>query len=101
MPQSQNVTAGEMVVLGCATTNVGDGIAWIVVPPTPNDINTEIVGGGKRSVIRFTALLNHSEVMVHCIVTDITIPSNPMNIFKQATVSVQGEFLNLKVAPNA
>ena len=85
-------------MLACATTNIGDGIAWTVVPPTPNDINTEIFGGGKRSVIRFTALLNH---MVHCIVTDITIPSNPMNIFKQATVSVQGEFLNLKVALNA
>ena len=80
-------------MLACATTNVGDGIAWVIVPPTPSDTNSEIiVGGGKRSVLRFTALLNHSELMVQCIVTDITIPSNPITIFNQATVLVQGEF---------
>ena len=70
VPQSQNVSVGEMVVLACATTNVGDGIAWVIVPPTPSDINIEIVGGGKCSVLKFTAFFNQ---MVHCIVTDTSL----------------------------
>ena len=65
-PIPQNVSIGQPVNFTCATTNSQDIITWNT---NPNVMLTKIVvqilpGGGERSVLSFTALLEHNNTIV-------------------------------------
>ena len=71
-PLSQNVSVGQLGDFTCATTNSQDIIIWST---NPNVIATNVViqsipDGGKQSVLSFTALLEHNNTIVRCIVID-------------------------------
>ena len=89
-PTPQNVTVGKIVKFNCATTNSQDIITWST---TPNigiaTVATQLFpDGGRRSVLSFTALLEHGNTIVRCIVTDI---NTVVSTIHSALVLVQGE----------
>ena len=88
-PVSQNVSAGHMVKFTCATEKNGDIITWSTVPDvglvTP--LTTGLPGGRLLSALAFTALPDHSNTIVRCIVTD---PNTGISTIKSALLLVQG-----------
>ena len=89
-PLPQNVSIGQLVDFTCATTNSQDIITWSTIPniDTATTALQSLPGGGIRSVLSFTALLEHSDTTVRCIVTD---PNTAAGTVKSALVLVQGE----------
>ena len=95
-PLSQNVSIGQLVDFNCATTNSQDIISWST---NPNAVATSVViqslpGGGTRSVLSFTALLEHSDTSVRCIVIDLNTAASTIN---SALLLVQGESICIQI----
>ena len=89
VPMSQNVSAGQTVELACATTSAADIISWTHTPieSTTKKI-VDLPGGGHRSLLRFTASLNHSDTIIRCIVTN---QDTSISVINTAHLLVQGE----------
>ena len=88
-PIAQNVSVDQIVKFTCATTNSQDLISWITTPHIAATIASQnIHGGGIRSVLSFTALLEHSNTIVRCIVTDL---NTVVSTVYSALLLVQGE----------
>ena len=73
----------------CATANNDDIITWSTIPDVGSitPLTTNLPGSGKRSMLTFTALLEHSNTVVRCIVTD---PITATSAIKSALLLVQG-----------
>ena len=95
-PLPQNVSIGQPVNFTCATTNSQDIITWSTIPniDTATTALQSLPGGGIRSVLSFTALLEHSDTTVRCIVTD---PNTAAGTIKSALVLVQGESFCIQI----
>ena len=92
-PLPQNVSIGQLVNFTCATTNNHDVIAWST---NPNVIATSVViqslpDGGKLSVLSFTALLEHNNTIVRCIVV------SQITTINTALLLVQGESIYIQI----
>ena len=91
VPMSQNVSAGQTVELACAAASSADIITW-----GPGNIQStttrmeSLSGGGKRSLLKFTALEINNNTMIKCLVTD---PNTNISTINSAYLLVQGEFL--------
>ena len=94
-PLPQNVSIGQLVNFTCATTNSQDIITWSTNPniDTATTALQSLPGGGKRSVLSFTALLQHNSATVRCIVTDPNTAAGTINI---ALLLVQGKSICLQ-----
>ena len=79
-----------MVNFVCATTNSHDIISWSTIPniDTATTAFQNFPGGGIRSVLTLTALLEHSNTIVRCLVTD---PITASSTIHSALLLVQGE----------
>ena len=92
-PLPQNVSIGQLVNFTCTTTSSHDVIAWST---TPNVVATSTViqslpDGGKLSVLSFTALLEHNNTIVRCIVV------SQITIINTALLLVQGESICIQI----
>ena len=89
-PIAQNVSAGQTANFPCATTNSQEIITWNTIPNigTTTIAVQDVPGGGERSVLSFTALLEHSNTVVRCLVTDI---NTVVSTVYSALLLVQGE----------
>ena len=91
VPMSQNVSAGQTVELACAAASSADIITW-----SPGNIQStttrmeSLSGGGQRSLLNFTALVDNNNTMIRCLVTD---HNTYITTIKSAYLLVQGEFL--------
>ena len=95
-PLPQNVSIGQLVDFTCATTNSQDIITWSTIPniDTASTALQSLPGGGIRSVLSFTALLEHSDTTVRCIVTD---PNTAAGTINTALLLVQGESICIQI----
>ena len=81
-PLSQNVSIGQVADFTCATTNSQNFITWNT---NLNVMLTKIVvqilpDGGERSVLSFTALLEHNNTIVICIVINQITTISTINL---------------------
>ena len=77
-----------MVVFTCATNSSEDIVTWSTVPDvsvTPK--TTHLPGNGMRSNLSVTALAEHNNTIVRCVVFDMTTQSSIIN---EAILLVQG-----------
>ena len=88
-PESRNVSEGKMVEFSCATPDSGVNLGWITVPPNV-DVGTPVVstppGGGKLSVVSFTATAQQNNLYVICLAVKI-----PNSNHTTALLLVQGK----------
>ena len=91
VPMSQNVSAGQTVELACAAASSADIITWSPGNIQSTTTNIEFLsGGGKRSLLKFTALVDNNNTMIKCLVTDHNTNISTIN---SAYLLVQSEFL--------
>ena len=86
---SQNVSVGQIVNFICVSAKSSDVITWNTMP---NIESTTIMienlpGGQTRSVLRFTALQEHNNTNVRCIITD---PNTSTGTISNALLLIQG-----------
>ena len=95
-PIPQNVSVGQVVDFTCATTNSQDIITWSTIPNiyTATTALQSLPGGGTRSVLSFTALLEHSNTIVRCIFTD---PNTAASTINSALLLVQGKSICIQI----
>ena len=95
-PLSQNVSVGQVVDFPCATTNSQDIITWSTNPniDTASTALHSLPDGGKRSVLSFTALLEHSDTSVRCIVVNLNTAASTIY---SALLLVQGESFCIQI----
>ena len=95
-PLPQNVSIGQLVNFTCATTNSQNIITWSTIPniDTATTALQSLPGGGKRSVLSFTALLDHNTTTVRCIVTD---PNTAASTIYSALLLVQGKSICIQI----
>ena len=86
----QNVSIGQPVNFTCATTNSPDIITWSTIQNIgiATTALQSLPDGGIRSVLSFTALIEHSDTTVRCIVTD---PNTAVSTIYSALLFVQGK----------
>ena len=92
----QNVSIGQLVNFTCATTNSHDIITWSTNPniDTITIALQSLPDGGKISVLSFTALLEHNNTTVRCIVTDLNTAVSTVN---SALLLVQGKSIWIQI----
>ena len=88
-PESRNVSEGKMVEFTCATPDTGVTLAWTITPNvgaiTP--VDTDLPGGGKQSVLSFTATAQHNNTLITCLAVNGTTNGNQST----ALLLVQGK----------
>ena len=69
-PQSQNVSAGQEVEFTCTTSSSESIVAWTLSANVGSVSSHDVMltGGGTRSIRRFTALVDHNQSTLTCIV---------------------------------
>ena len=88
-PSSKNISANQNVEFTCATNSSNEIITWSTVPELDviNVATSDIPRGGRYSVMRFFASIDHSSIIIKCIITDIV----QLKAFTaKATLLVQG-----------
>ena len=74
-PESRNVSEGKMVKFYCATLDTGVSLSWTTTPNVgTGPIDTNLPGGGKQSVLSFTATAQHNNTSITCFA--IKLPSS-------------------------
>ena len=92
-PESRNISEGRIASFSCAIRDSGVFVSWHTVPPNI-DIGTPVVstppGGGKLSVLSFTATAQHNNLSLIC--NAVKVPSSNQST---ALLLVQGKLILL------
>ena len=84
---------GQLVDFTCATAIGEYFITWSTMPTvgSTDTTTTDLPGGGQHSVLRFTALKEHNNTYVRCIITNINTSASTFN---NALLLVQGNLIH-------